>query len=144
MVTHPILNKLTIRKFEERDEDGIRRIYPEFFEDNPKLRTEEGFRVAEIDKQIVGFYVVTSHMAYPWWDRDVKSWCEIVELHVHNKLYRMGIGTKLVQDAIDYARSRGVESIYVVTGEDNIKARGLYEKCGFTEFERKIRYKQKI
>ena len=76
--------------------------------------------------------------------RHVKLWYEIVELHVHNKFYRRGIGTKLVQDAIDYARSKGIETIYVMAGEDNIKARGLYEKCGFIEYERKIRYKQKI
>ena len=38
---------------EGRDEDGIRGIYPEFFEDVPQLRSEEGFRVAEMDGQIV-------------------------------------------------------------------------------------------
>jgi len=138
------LSNIILRRFEERDEDGIRSIYPEFFEDNPQLRSEEGFIVAEMDGQIVGFYVITTHSTYPWWDRNVKSWCEIIELHVYNKFYRRGIGTQLVQNALDYARSKGVENIYVMTGEDNVKARGLYEKCGFEEFERKIRYKQTI
>jgi len=136
------LPKLAFRRFEERDVDGIRRIYPEFFEDCPQLPSEEGFIVAEMDGQIVGFFVVTSHSTYPWWDREVKSWCEIVELHVYHKLWRRGIGTQLILKALEYARSKGAEAIYVTTGEDNTRARGLYEKCGFKEYERKIRYKQ--
>jgi len=138
------LLKLSFRRFEERDVEGVRRIYPEFFEDCPKLRFEEGFIVAETDGQIVGFFVVTWHMTYPWWDREVKSWCEIVELHIYHKLWRRGIGTQLVLKALEYAKSKGVEAIYVMTGENNIRARGLYEKCGFKEYERKIRYKQII
>ena len=39
---------------------------------------------------------------------------------------------------------KGVEAVYVITGEDNIRARGLYEKCGFKEYERKIRYRRTI
>lgn len=74
----------------------------------------------------------------------MKSWCEIVELHVYHKLWRRGIGTKLVLKALDYARSKGVEATYVVTGENNVPARRLYEKCGFKEYERKIRYKTTI
>lgn len=108
------------------------------------MRSEEGFIVAEMDEQIVGFFVVTSHSTYPWWDKKVKSWCEIVELHVYHKLWRRGIGTQLALKALEYAGSKGAEAIYVVTGEKNIRARGLYEKCGFKEYERKIRYKQII
>jgi len=135
------LPKLTFRRFEDRDELGIIKIYPQFFEDCPQLRSEEGFIVAEMDGEIVGFFVVTSHIPYPWldWDRNVRSWCEIVELHVYHKLWRRGIGTQLVLKALDYARSKGMETIYVMTGENNIRARGLYEKCGFKEHERKIR-----
>ncbi len=138
------LPKLSFRRFEDRDESSIKRIYQQFFEDCPLLRSEEGFIVAEMDGEIVGFFVVTSHNTYPWWDREVQSWCEIVELHVYHKLWRRGIGTQLVLEALEYAKTKGVDAIYVVTGEHNIRARGLYEKCGFTEYERKIRYKQKI
>jgi len=138
------LSKILFRRFESRDVEGIRIIYPQFFEDCPKLKSEEGFIVAEINGRIVGFFVVTTQMTYPWWDRDVKSWCEIVELHVYHKLWRKGIGTQLVKKAIDYARSKGVEAIYVITGEGNVPARKLYEKCGFKEYERKIRYKRSV
>ncbi len=136
--------KLSFRRFEERDVEGIRRIYPEFFDDCPQLRCEEGFTVAEMNGQIVGFFVVTTHTNYPWWDREVKCWCEIVELHVFHKLWRRGIGAQLVLGALNYAKSKGAEAIYVVTGDGNVAARRLYEKCGFKEYERKIRYKQRI
>jgi len=61
---------LLFRRFEEGDVEGIRRIYPAFFEDCPQLKAEEGFIVAEMNGQIVGFFVVTTHMTYPWWDRE--------------------------------------------------------------------------
>ncbi len=137
------LLNLSFRRFEERDVEGIRRIYEEFFEDRPELRSEEGFIVAEMDGKIVGFFVVTSPNTPAWWDK-VKSWCEIVELHVYHKLWRRGIGTQLVQKALEYARSKGAEAVYVMTGDANVPARRLYEKCGFREYERKIRYKKTI
>jgi ribosomal protein S18 acetylase RimI-like enzyme len=136
--------RLSFRRFEERDTEGIRRIYPQFFEDCPELKDEEGFVVAEIARAIVGFVVVTSHSTSPWWDREISSLCEIEELHVYHKLWRTGIGTKLVQKALEYAKSKGAEAIYVGTGEDNYRARGLYEKCGFTEHRRLIRYRLRI
>ena len=136
--------ELVFRRFEERDEDGIRRIYEQFFEDCPQLRHEDGFIVAEMNRQIVGFFVITTHNNYPWWDRNVKAWYEIVELHVYHELWRRGIGTQLVLKALEYAKTKGVDAVYVVTGEDNVRARGLYLKCGFTEYERKIRYKRTV
>jgi len=136
------LPKLTFRRFDEDDVEGIRRIYQEFFEDCPQLKSEEGFIVAEMDGQVVGFFVITSYSTYPWWDREVKSWCEIVELHVYHKLWRRGIGTQLVLKALDYAKSKGAEAVYVVTGEDNVPARRLYEKYGFEDYEHKIRYRR--
>lgn len=138
------LPKVSFRRFEERDVEEIRRIYPDFFEDCPQLRSEEGYIVAEMDGQIVGFFVITTHMTYPWWEREVKSWCEIVELHVYHKLWKKSIGTQLVQKALVYAKSKGVEVVYVVTGETNVPARRLYDKCGFKEYERKIRYKKSL
>jgi len=95
-------SKILFRRFEERDAEGIRSIYPQFFEDCPQLKFEEGFIVAEINGMIVGFFVVVTQMTYPWWDRNVKSWCEIVELHVHHMFWRKGIGMQLVRKAIDY------------------------------------------
>lgn len=136
--------KLSFRRFEERDTEGIGRIYRQFFEDCPELKNEEGLIVAELAGEIVGFVAVMSHSTYPWWDRDISSWCEIEELHVHHKLWGRGIGTQLVQKALEYAKSKGAEAIYVGTEEDNYRTRGLYEKSGFTEHRRLIRYKQRI
>ena len=134
--------RLTFRRFREGDLKGIRRIYEQLFEDCPELRNEEGFIVAVAGGKIAGFFVVTTHDTIPWWNRKVKSWCEIEELHVHHRLWRKGIGTQLVLRALEYAKTKGAEAIYVTTGEHNIRARGLYEKCGFTELRRMIRFEQ--
>ena len=90
---------------------------------------------------IVGFVVATTHMTYPWWDKNVKFWCEIEGLHVHHDLWRKRIGTQLVNEASNYARSKGVEAAYVVSREDNISVRRLYGKAGFKNHEHKIRHK---
>ena len=109
--------ELAFRRFEERDVAGIRRIYQQFFEDCPQLRSEEGFFVAELAGEIVGFCVVTTHLTYPWWDREENSYCEIEELHVYHKLWRRNIGTHLVHKALEYAKAKGVEVAYVTTNE---------------------------
>lgn len=36
------------------------------------MKSEDGFIVAEMNGQIVGFFVGVSQMTCPWWDRGVK------------------------------------------------------------------------
>ena len=56
--------RLSFRRFEERDTEEIRQIYPQFFEDCPELENAEGFIVAEIAGEIVGFVVVIPRESY--------------------------------------------------------------------------------
>jgi len=44
-----------------------------------------------------------------------------------------GIGTRLLQHAIDYARAQGSSRITLLTGKKNTRAIQLYRRHGFTE-----------
>jgi GNAT superfamily N-acetyltransferase len=44
-----------------------------------------------------------------------------------------GIGTKLMREAVNYARESGCVRIELGTRRDNIRARQLYERLGFKE-----------
>ena len=44
---------------------------------------------------------------------------------------RRGIGTQIIEHAIELARKRGVDSIELNVNSDNIPAKKLYEKMGF-------------
>jgi len=39
------------------------------------------------------------------------------------KFWGKGIGTQIVRKAMDYAKSKGVEAIYLIIGEENVPPR---------------------
>jgi len=55
----------------------------------------------------------------------------IDELYVRPDLRRRGLGQELMDSILALARERGADGIEVVTGEDDLGARALYEKTGF-------------
>ena len=75
--------------------------------------------IAEIDGRIAGFAVVL--------DRDGTA--ELDGLFVEPGLWRHGIGSALVEEAVHQARSRGLSLMTVVA---NPGAKEFYERCGFT------------
>ena len=75
--------------------------------------------VAEIDGRIAGFAVIL----------DDEGTAELDGLFVEPELWRRGIGSALVEEAIHGARDRGLSLMTVVA---NPGAREFYERCGFT------------
>lgn len=59
----------------------------------------------------------------------------LAELYVVPERRGGGLGRALVSAAMDEARSRGVDRIDLGTSEDDVAARGLYERLGFTRNE---------
>jgi len=49
---------------------------------------------------------------------------------------RRGIGYQLMQKAEVFAEMTGIDRLFVETRPDNAAALALYEKCGYTVFER--------
>jgi ribosomal protein S18 acetylase RimI-like enzyme len=46
-----------------------------------------------------------------------------------------GVGRALLNAAAQHARARGCAKLTLEVREDNLRARGLYEACGFCDFE---------
>lgn len=84
--------------------------------------------VAEYDNSIAGFVHVneTQH-----WAGQTDAY--IGELVVAPEFEGRGIGSELVQAAIDWSRARGLERVTLATGARNGRARQFYASLGFEE-----------
>lgn len=56
--------------------------------------------------------------------------CEIITLDAFTKF--SGVGTALIQSAIDTARSAGCRRVWLITTNDNLDAIRFYQRRGFT------------
>lgn len=61
--------------------------------------------------------------------------CYLAELYVVPALRRRGLGRALLTAAIAHARERGADHMDLGTSEDDVAARALYERLGFTNRE---------
>lgn len=61
--------------------------------------------------------------------------CYLAELYVVPALRGRGIGRALLEAAIALAREEGADHMDLGTSEDDVAARKLYERCGFTRHE---------
>lgn len=82
------------------------------------ITTEDGYCI--IDKNSV-VAVVTYRLK--------NNICEITLLHTIKQ--RCGIGKMLVYEVIKTVRSKGVDTVMVVTTNDNVGAIAFYQKIGF-------------
>lgn len=78
--------------------------------------------VAEMHGQIIGVYVLLELTAEA---------VEIVNVAVAESYQGKGLGKRLVNHAIDHARSQGYVTIEIGTGNSGIGQLALYQKCGF-------------
>jgi len=62
--------------------------------------------------------------------------CYLAELYVVPARRGNGLGRALLEASLEHARSRGADRIELGTSEDDVAARALYEKLGFTNRER--------
>ena len=62
--------------------------------------------------------------------------CYLAELYVAPPLRGRGLGRALMEAAIDLARERGADRIELGTSEDDVAARALYARLGFSNRER--------
>jgi ribosomal protein S18 acetylase RimI-like enzyme len=63
--------------------------------------------------------------------------CYLAELYVVPQLRGQGRGRALMEAAIELARERGADYMELNTGEDDVAARALYERLGFSNREGK-------
>ena len=81
--------------------------------------------VAECDGKIVGNAVVERNRIARYSHRAE------ISITVLRDYWGQGIGTRLMQMMIDFAKETGAEILYLETRSDNERAVSLYEKFGF-------------
>ena len=134
-------SRARIRPFRIADAADLCRIYPMFFVDNAVWYGSSRITVAEADGRVIGFVMWGPAFEPAWFDHGVDRWAELHELHVHPDYQDRGIGTRLVRAAIHQARDSGYRVMYLIAEEGNAPARRVYEKNGFREHNRIVRYK---
>ncbi len=72
--------------------------------------------------------------------RRVDDEWEIENVAISGPARRRGLGTQLVGEFLNLARSGGAQSVYLEVRESNRAARLLYEKWAFVESGRRKRY----
>jgi ribosomal protein S18 acetylase RimI-like enzyme len=88
-----------------------------------------GFLVAEINKRIVGF---VDYAIFPsFWECEYQGL--ISDLFVHQAFHGKGVGEKLIETVVRRADAAQLGELHVSTGRENLRARRLYAKYGFTE-----------
>jgi ribosomal-protein-alanine acetyltransferase len=72
--------------------------------------------------------------------RGVASEWELENMAVAGAARRHGVGTRLLGEFLDAARSRGATAVFLEVRESNSAARRLYEKWAFSESGRRANY----
>jgi ribosomal protein S18 acetylase RimI-like enzyme len=80
--------------------------------------------IAESDQQAVGFVHCLFHPS-TWTAND---YCYLQDLFVAPDLRGQGIGRKLIQTVVAFAKSRSADRVYWLTQESNQAGRLLYDK----------------
>jgi len=98
--------------------------------------------IARKDLEPVGFI----NWAYPANQRYQTSMRFVVihDLYVKPSYRRMGIGTRLLEEALDTIRKRGLRNVRISVLSENVKAVRFYEKLGFEVYRYGMRKLTKV
>jgi ribosomal-protein-alanine N-acetyltransferase len=91
--------------------------------------------VAEDESGLAGLAVATA-LSVP----DTPAECELELVLVPAHARRRGIGGMLVQTVLTWARDQGATEIWLEMRESNMRAVGLYRRCGFATAGRRPGY----
>jgi ribosomal-protein-alanine N-acetyltransferase len=92
--------------------------------------TQTIFLVAEESGAVAGYAIAVA----------VADEAEILNLAVHPDRRKHGIGSRLLDSAVEEVKSRGAGQIYLEVRESNEAARRLYASRGFDEIAKRKRY----
>ncbi len=98
------------------------------YEQSERLKTYPlaSFIVAERDGNVVGFCRISEDSLAD----GATAGCEIREIYVRSDMKRRGIGTRLFEYIAKELHRRGYKRISLGVFEENVGARGFYEKMG--------------
>lgn len=83
------------------------------------------YYVAEMDGIIIGGAGI-----FPSAGLDENT-CELVKMYLQPAVRGMGLGGRLIQKCLEFAKTTGYKQVYIETMPELRKAMGVYEKFGF-------------
>lgn len=141
---------IRIRKAKTEDYKGIIKLYGDFVEGPKRYEKKDNdsflkfiaspgafMDLATTDGKIIAFitYTLRSVVRYP------KPILEVEELYVHPDYRRYGLGRKLMEHAIDYAKSIPCQYIFLASDKKREEAHNFYKALGFDEYAYHFRLK---
>ena len=103
----------------------------------------KGLLVAELDGKYAGFLFWYDGRR-PGYDNGVDRFARISDLYLHPSAQGKGIGRAFLKEALTRIRGAGIDTVFLETDENNVRARTLYESEGFVAFAKVLRYKLKM
>lgn len=95
-----------------------------------EIRTPENFiQVVECEGKIVGF-AKSGPCKLPIADMPARAY-EIHRLYLDTNIKRSGLGSQLMQNALDYFTQKEAQAVYVGVWSGNKAAQAFYENFGF-------------
>jgi ribosomal protein S18 acetylase RimI-like enzyme len=86
----------------------------------------KGFFVSEIDGKVVAYMVLRKEHAPK--SLHVHAPLQLWRMYVAPALQGKGVAAGLMEQALDSARERGIDAIWLGTSEDNVRAIAFYSK----------------
>jgi putative acetyltransferase len=143
--------EITYRKIEKKDNAEIagliRRVLKEFGVDKPGTvytdpTTDNLFELFQTENSV--YFIAENHDEimgacglFP--TKGLPEKCiELVKFYVKSSARGKGIGKKLMEICIDYAKSLNYDSIYLESLPELDKAVGMYEKVGFKHLSQRL------
>jgi len=99
-----------------------------------RVSRAETFLVAVEGARMVGF---TSLRVLP--AIDPTPYAEVTDLFVAEGARRQGIGTALLRQCEELARSRGAGNLVLLTGRENREAKAFYKSLGYEDYALALR-----
>ena len=125
---------------EDNSEENMKKYLKEGFSED-KVRAEVNdpesmFYIAGINDQVIGYLKLNSGRSQT--ELNDESSLEIERIYVLKDLHGEGVGQKLYEKALEIAREKQVNYIWLGVWEKNPRAIRFYEKNGFVEFDKHI------
>jgi len=88
--------------------------------------------VAISDGKIIGYLIGSIHKTEDY--RKLKEIVEVDNTFVDEEHRNKGVGKKLFEKFLEWAKNKGMNRMKVVASSKNKGARGFYKKCGFNDY----------
>ena len=142
-----MLEKIEIRKIEKEQfdeyKDEIEKIHNEnvypnngYLMDEDYITNADFIFVALLNNKVVGYASINTLVYEPdegdnLWITIEKNNIQIKQIAISKEFQGQKIGTILLNKTKEYAKSKGINNIYLYTLGDNKKAHKFYERNGF-------------